>query len=145
MAYMSQERKKALAPKIKAVLKKYEMKGTISVDHHSELVVKIKSGKLDLVGLHNKVAKADQEYRYPQWGEYKPSDYVDINPYHYSRFYEEDEEIVSFLSELLGAMNEGNHDNSDIQTDYFDVGWYVSVRVGSWNSPYVLEGEKKYG
>jgi len=35
-------------------------------------------------------------------------------------------------------MNEGNHDNSDIMTDYFDVGWYISVRLGKWDKPYVV-------
>jgi hypothetical protein len=31
--------------------------------------------------------------------------------------------------ELRDAMNNGNHDNSDIMSDYFDVGWYVSIRT----------------
>jgi hypothetical protein len=35
-------------------------------------------------------------------------------------------------------MNVGNHDRSDIQSDYFDVGWYVDVNVGAWNQPYEL-------
>ena len=29
-----------------------------------------------------------------------------------------------------------NHDNSDIMTDYFDVGYYKSVNIGEWNKPY---------
>ena len=46
MAYMSQEKKAELAPGIKAVLKKYNMKASISVRHHTGLVVTIKSGPL---------------------------------------------------------------------------------------------------
>jgi hypothetical protein len=34
---------------------------------------------------------------------------------------------------------EGNHDNSDIQSDYFDVGWYVEVNIGKWNKAYDLQ------
>ena len=34
MAYVSQEKKKQLAPAIKAVLKKYGMKGSIAVRHN---------------------------------------------------------------------------------------------------------------
>ena len=54
----------------------------------------------------------------------------------------EEEKIAYFYEELLGAMNGvgskySNHDNSDIQTDYFDVGWYVDVNAGIWNKPYV--------
>jgi hypothetical protein len=36
-------------------------------------------------------------------------------------------------------MNQGNWNRSDVQTDYFDVGWYCDINVGSWNKPYVLE------
>lgn len=114
MAYMSQEKKKKLAPKIKSILKKYGMKGSIAVSNHSTLVVNIKSGKIDFGGTE-----------------------ININPYHYKRHYEG--VALDFLSELLPAMNEGNHDNSDIMTDYFDVGWYVDVNIGRWNNPYVLE------
>ena len=50
MAYISQQDKKDLAPAIKAVLKKYGMKGTISINHYSSLVVTIQSGVLDFSG-----------------------------------------------------------------------------------------------
>ena len=43
-----------------------------------------------------------------------------------------------FLSEVITAMHKGNHDNSDIMTDYFDVGWYIDVNIGKWNQPYAL-------
>jgi hypothetical protein len=35
-------------------------------------------------------------------------------------------------------MMVGNHDRSDIQSDYFDVGWYVDINIGRWNKPYAL-------
>ena len=41
MAYVSQEMKKELAPAIKAVLKKYRMKGSIAVNNHSTLEVNL--------------------------------------------------------------------------------------------------------
>ena len=50
MAYISQQDKKDLAPAIKAVLKNYGMKGTISINHYSSLVVTIQSGVLDFTG-----------------------------------------------------------------------------------------------
>ena len=49
MAYISQEDKKELAPAIKAVLKKYNMKGSISIRNYSTLVVNLKEGSLNLV------------------------------------------------------------------------------------------------
>jgi hypothetical protein len=42
------------------------------------------------------------------------------------------------MRELYAAMMDGNHDNSDIQTDYFDVGWYIDINIGAWNAPYTL-------
>ena len=41
---MNQEKKKKLAPKIKEILKKYNMKGTLSVDNYSTLNLNLKSG-----------------------------------------------------------------------------------------------------
>lgn len=113
MAYMSQEKKKSLAPAIKAVLKKYNIKGSIGVDHHSCLTVKIKSGVID-------------------FGE----DRFDVN-YHW--IHEHYKGVAKdFLTELKKAMMTGNHDNSDSMTDYFDVGWYIAIRVGQWDKPYIV-------
>jgi hypothetical protein len=57
-----------------------------------------------------------------------------VNPYHYESHFTGD--AREFLTETLQAMNNGNHDNSDIQTDYFDVGWYIHVDIGRWDKPY---------
>jgi hypothetical protein len=40
------------------------------------------------------------------------------------------------LEKIVKTLNIGNHNNSDIQSDYFDVGWYVSIKVGEWDKPY---------
>ena len=47
MAYIGQKEKKELAPAIKAVLKKFGMKGTIGIDHHRGLKVNLKEGVID--------------------------------------------------------------------------------------------------
>ena len=58
MANMNQKLKAELAPGIKAVLKKYGMKGSIAVRNHMVLVVNIKSGKLDVMdNWYNAVTK----------------------------------------------------------------------------------------
>ena len=49
MAYVSQEMKKELAPAIKAVLKKYRMKGSIAVNNHSTLEVNLSEGYVDCI------------------------------------------------------------------------------------------------
>jgi len=47
MAYMNQEKKKRLAPKIKEILKRHNMKGTLSVDNYSSLRLTLQSGSID--------------------------------------------------------------------------------------------------
>jgi len=133
MAYMSQEHKKKLAPGIKAVLKHYGMKGSIAVNNHSTLVVNLKSGVIDF--LEDAVAgKWSDSYieTMRERGDYN----IQINPYWYHEHFKG--KAKDFLHDLLTAMNIGNHDRSDIMTDYFDVGWYVDVNIGKWNKPYVV-------
>ena len=113
MAYMNQDKKKKLAPKIKDILKKYNMKGTLSVDNYSTLNLNLKSGSVDF--------GTDQ-----------------INEYWYKDHFKDNPHALSFLSEVIPAMNVGNHDNSDLMTDYFDVGWYISVNIGKWDKPYIV-------
>ena len=62
---------------------------------------------------------------------------LDVNPYWYQEHF--NGVAFKFLKEVFTEMNKGNYNNSDIQTDYFDVGWYVDVNIGSWNKPYTVE------
>ena len=120
MAYVSQEDKAKLAPAIKAVLAKYKMKGTISVGHHSTLVVRIKSGAIDFGGTN-----------------------IDVNEYwiheHYTGV------ARRFLTELLAAMKGPDYFcNDDSQTDYFHRSHYTDIRIGNWSRPYVFMGAREF-
>ena len=136
---MSQEKKASIAPKVKAILKKYNVKGSLAVRHHSSLVLNIKSGSIDFVEnfietdskvMHGRKMAQDQiDY-------IRKNQSVDVNPYWYHEHFSG--VAKAFLAEVLNAMNDGNWDKSDIQTDYFNVGWYVDVNIGKWNKPYVL-------
>ena len=118
MAYFNQDRKKEMAPKIKTILKKYEMKGSLSVENHSTICLNLKSGKLDLIRNKERL-------------------YESINVYYTDNHFEGKNK--DFLNECLKVLYEGNHNNSDVYTDYHDVGWYVSINAGRWNKPYILE------
>ena len=139
MAYMSQEKKARLAPAIKAAFAKYGVKGSIGVHHHSSLEVTLRKGALDLIG--NQVALLRSGSRIDRYGDNaKNAEYLEtkkntqVNPYYIDDQYTG--ACAAFMKELVAAMNDGNHDNSDIQTDYFDVGWYIHVNVGKWDKPY---------
>ena len=64
-----------------------------------------------------------------------------VHEYHYQSHY--DGTALAFLSEVIPAMGIGNHDRSDSQTDYFDVGWYVHVNIGKWDKPFLCTGNKE--
>lgn len=132
MAYMSQERKKSFAPAIKALCKKYGFKHTLSVEHHSTIQLNLWSGKYDLVKLHNDHAKIEHDRRWPE-SEFYPSEYFEVQRYCREWF---EGDVKEFFEEAFKILNKGNHDNSDIMTDYFDVGWYVDINIGKWNKPY---------
>jgi hypothetical protein len=134
MAWMNQERKAPLVAAAKKVLKKYGVKATFSTSN-SSISCNIKSGPLDFISNYNKTAGS--QYSHSAVGFYAATTEIDVNVYHYDKHF--DGKCRKFLGELIKALNVGNHDNSDIQTDYFDVGWYVNVHVGKWNKPYVLE------
>ena len=116
MAFVNQAKKQQLAPGIKAVLTRYGVKGTISVSNHSTLVVTLKQGPVEF-----------------------PRDRMDVNPYWLTTHYEGT--TLSFLQELFAAMRGPEwYDNTDIQTDYFDVAHYVRVNVGG-KTPYACTAQ----
>lgn len=139
MAYISQETKKKIAPAIKAVLKKYGMKGTIGVNHGMSLVVNIKSGALDLIGAaqkHCDKVNAQRGFEYTSVG-----NYLQVNEHYAAEWAKEvgEDKIANFYEELIAAMKSGGwYNNSDIMTDYFDIAYYTDINVGKWDKPYEL-------
>ena len=125
MAYVSKQDKAKLAPGIKAVLKKYGMKGTISVRNHSTLVVKVSAGEID-------------------FSDYLRNDaYIDVNVYHIDTQYSG--VARDFLNELLDAMKGPDYfNNDDAMTDYFHRSHFTDIEIGrAWNKPYVCTAMKE--
>jgi len=135
MAWINQEGKTKLAPGIKAVLKKYGMKGSISLRHHSTLVVTISEGLLDVISNMYEIAMTKPESYFARDKAPKPN-YMQVNEHWIGDNYSG--KCKDFLEALKDAMNVGNHNRSDIQTDYFDVGWYLDINIGKWDKPYQL-------
>jgi hypothetical protein len=137
MSYVSKDLKAARAIDIRKVLKKYDIKGTISVNNHSTLVVKLASGALDLIGDADRYNKsyADRTGRpyYPVTG-----GYYEANPHYSGPEYSVNPVVGQFFDELVVAMRGPTwYDNSDVQSDYFDVSHYIDIHVGTWDRPYV--------
>ena len=114
MAYMNQEKKAIIATRVKPVLAKYGMKGTISVQHHSTLVVTLASGPIDF------------------------EDTREINQY----WLADVPGIRGEFSRELVAAIKGTEwfEKSDVTTDYFHTAYYITIRVGRYDKPYQIKG-----
>lgn len=135
MSYISQEQKAKIAPQVKQVCQKYGVKATLAIRDHRVLTLNIKSGAIDFIGNLNETCSKDH-YQVSRGFTPITCGYDDVNVYHYKNHYSG--AAKQFFDEVLPLLNEGNHDNSDLMTDYFDVGWYVNINVGKWNAPYQL-------
>lgn len=114
MAFFNQEKKSKIAPAIKSLLKEYGLKGSLSVENHSTVVLTIKEGFVDF---------GDAKGR--------------INEYWISQNFQG--VAQEFLLKALDILNTDNFDKSDVMSDYFHVGHYVNISIGKWNKPYVLK------
>ena len=132
MAYISQKMKKELAPAIKSVLQKFGVKGSIAINNHSSLVVNIKEGVFDFIGIANEKNKEISERRGTSY--YANEGYIQVNTYYPETY----GEASQFFEELVAAMK-GTiwYNNTNAQIDYFDTAYYIDINVGTWNKPYV--------
>jgi len=139
VAYFSQEKKAKIAPVVKAICKKYNIKATLAVRNHMTLVLNIRQGEIDFVENFIETdsrAAHGRKMSQDQIAYIRRNRSLDVNPYWFHEHFSG--QARAFLTEIFAAMNAGNHDRSDIQTDYFDVGWYVDVNIGRWNQPYAV-------
>lgn len=125
MAYMNQEMKSTISKNLKPVLKKFGVKGTLSVSNHSTIVLTLKSGKVDFFADYGDSEDARK------FG-------IDVNPYWFHEHFTG--KSKQFLTEAFRALKSANwYDESDIQTDYFNTAYYFRINVGKWNKPYIME------
>lgn len=134
MAYMNQECKTKLAANLKALNLK-GWKFSLSVRHRSTIVMTVKSAPVDVIGIAN--ASTAYANRGRDDAGRVCVDSVDVNPYWSERQFSQDPAFLATIQDVLKALNDGNHNRSDYQSDYFDVGWYVDVKFGSWDKPFI--------
>jgi hypothetical protein len=130
MAYMSQENKKKIAAELKKVIPA-TWKWSLAVHHHSSLMLTITSAPVDLIGM----AQGWQTRNDPR------PEYYGLNKYYLDHDFSG--EMLATFEAIKSAMNNGNHDNSDSQTDYFDVGWYTDISLGRFGRPFTCNPDAK--
>lgn len=137
MAYMNQERKAKIAANLKPILKRYGVKGTLSVRNHSSIVLTLKSGSIDFIENSNRVCGSNH-YQVSRGFRPNTSGYQDVNPYWFHEHY--DGVAREFLTETLAALKSADwYDESDAQVDYFNTAYYVDIKIGKWDKPYLVE------
>jgi len=129
MAYINQEGKARLALEIAKVMPT-NWKYTLRIQNKSTLCLTIRQADVDLIG-ENLVVKTRGD------GDL----YRDLNEYNLQGEYSG--KLLKIFESIKGAMMVGNHDRSDIQSDYFDVGWYIDIKIGEYDSPFRFVPSKK--
>jgi hypothetical protein len=130
MAYIDQQRKGILEVEIKKVMPT-NWKYSLRINHHSTLVLTIRQADVDLI----------KENMISQERDKGLLSYVSVNEHNLQGAYSG--KLLKIFEGIKGAMMIGNHDRSDIQSDYFDVGWYVTINIGEYDSPFRYVKAKK--
>lgn len=123
MAYMNAEKKAKIVAEVKKVLPK-GWKATFAVRNYSTIVCTIRSAGLNLAR------------EFPDQVSNGKLEYLHIQNYHIRNVEKLNQNLAISLQNIMDALNTDNHDNSDIMTDYFDVGHYVDLQFGSWDKPF---------
>lgn len=119
---MNQELKQIIAANLKPVLAKYNVKGSLRVDH-SEIILTLRQGKLNL----------QNDWRNPKYYDHRLDCFqIQTTPY-YTRWPHEtywSGQSFSFFEEAKAALlSAGYYDKSDIMTDYHDVAYYWDIEI----------------
>lgn len=139
MAYMNQETKAKIVAAVKPILKKYGIKASFGVRHHSTIVVNIKSGPIDFIGNYAEKLRAspahDKEARL-EW--LLKEQCTVVNQYWLD--YNFNGKALECLEEIFKAIKTAGNwfDKSDAQIDYFHTAFYIDVHIGKWDQPYIV-------
>ena len=128
MAYISAQDVKAIRDELKVTFPKFKFgvrkgSGSLSVE------VTIKQGPVDFA----EVFKGERNA------------YAQINEFHLYLYGKHEAFFDQVLTIIKTApANAGGRawfDNSDAQTDYFSIAYYINLAVGEWNAPYACTKE----
>lgn len=131
MAYISPQKKEEIKKKLEEYFDKEGYKGKIkyslTVDNNRSI---------DFVLLRGPFEISDFEYSKDDYNNVLEGN-LDINVYHFHlRKKNKESKSYKFIENIIEILNTDNYNNSDVQSDYFDVGHYISVKIGTYDKPY---------
>lgn len=130
MAYITKEKSAAIRKALKAAFPGWKF--SVRIEHHQRLDVTILEAPIDLLA-------CQVESRYTT--DLDRTKYTGVNHYHLDNQWLPP--ARDDLRQIIDICNDGNHDNSDAQSDYFDVGWYFDLQIGCWDKPFVWTEQKQ--
>lgn len=140
MAWVTKVNIDSKKPLIKALCKEYGVKATLSGTNDYSMKLTIASGEIDFIENYIENVKGDwrasEQQKQDNIAYVKRTGYIQVNHYYLEDSFSA--KALEFLQKAKQIMNEGNHDRSDIMTDYFDVGWYIDLHIGRWNKPFAV-------
>ena len=133
MAYITTEEVREIRNALKEKFGKLGLKFSVKNAHKMEVIVSIKSGKTDFSDIWADKKEGDYGFGYAQ-----------INQYHLHHYPKHEKlfgEIIDIIKTAPAKAKNGRKwfDESDSMTDYFNVCYYFSLNVGSWDKPYIQQ------
>ena len=136
MAHVSQKEKKEKLLKLKPLFAKYGIRATLSINHHSTLLLNIWESRIDFIGQYN-TYKINNPSQYSGTTEARTSVQLYTGCGRPMEFKQFEGESREFLLKANQILQEGNFDNSDSMTDYFHVGFYSEINIGNWEKDFI--------
>ena len=116
MAYISTEEVKVIREELKK-------------NFPSRLGWKLSIVRRDYLSLSISIIKAPFELRNDQNNSYEP-----VNQYWIES--RENTQSIPPLKKIFEIANKNNYNRSDVQSDYFDVGYYLNISIGHFGKPF---------
>ena len=120
MAYISTEEVKVIREELKK-------------NFPSRLGWKLSIVRRDYLSLSISIIQAPFELRNDQKNAYEQ-----VNQYWLES--RENKQSIPVLKKIFEIANKNNYDRSDVQSDYFDVGYYLNISIGHFGKPFTLRG-----
>ena len=127
MAYITKEKKAIIIARVKAATPK-GWRVTFRMRHSSTIICTIRQADVDIL------AAVEAAYAtHPSYETSGPVTHIQsLSP---TTILELPDSLRKPLSAMYAALYSENYDNSDISTDYFDVGYYAHIAIGEWDKP----------
>ena len=138
MAYMNQQKKLCIAGALRKVVPA-DWQCTLSIDNCKlSIIMEIQAAQLRAElqrgQFSNLLMRPDDARRCIEALEQGEVSCLHLNTCHIED--EFPDEITALMVKIVAALNTGNYDDSHVMADHFDVGHYISLRIGDYGKPF---------